>query len=152
MSISFGKQSSLSYNHKSLVAFFIFFFVFQKKTVPLRSEFLILYTMNILNVLLQAAPGTGGEGAGQFSFLIMIVVLGVIMYFFMIRPQQKRQKDIQRAREAMKVGDKVVIAGGIHGRIKEIAETTMIIEISEGVRVRVDKASVYASSEDIQAK
>ena len=105
--------------------------------------------MNILNVLLQAAPA---EGAGSYSFIIMIVVMVFIMYFFMIRPQQKRQKDIQRAREAMKTGDKVILSGGIHGRIKEIAETTMIIEISEGVRVRVDKASVFASSEDIQTK
>jgi preprotein translocase subunit YajC len=108
--------------------------------------------MNLLSVLLQAAPGAGAEGAGSYSFIFMIVIMVGIFYFFMIRPQQKRQKDIQRAREAMKTGDKVIFGGGIHGRIKEIAETTMIIEISEGVRVRVDKASVFASSEDIQAK
>jgi preprotein translocase subunit YajC len=75
-----------------------------------------------------------------------------IFYFFMIRPQQKRQKDIQKAREAMKTGDKVVTAGGIHGRIKEIAERSMLIEIAEGVRIRVDKASVFASPDDIQPK
>ena len=106
----------------------------------------------LLNVLLQAAPAGGGEGAGSYSFILMIVAMVAIFYFFMIRPQQKRQKDIQRSREAMKVGDKVILAGGIHGRIKEVAETTMIIEVSEGVRIRVDKASVFASSEDIQAK
>jgi preprotein translocase subunit YajC len=82
----------------------------------------------------------------------MIVAMIAIIYFFMIRPQQKRQKDIQKAREAMKVGDKVVTAGGIHGRIKEIADHSMLIEIAEGVRIRVDKASVYASPEDIQPK
>ena len=107
--------------------------------------------MKILNVLLQAVPG-GGEGAGSYSFIFMIVAMVAIFYFFMIRPQQKRQKDIQQARNAMKSGDKVVVAGGIHGRIKEIAETSMIIEISEGVRIRVDKASVFASSEDSQSK
>jgi preprotein translocase subunit YajC len=108
--------------------------------------------MLLLNVLLQAAPAGGGEGAGSYSFILMIVAMVAIFYFFMIRPQQKRQKDIQRSREAMKINDKVILAGGIHGRIKEVADTTMIIEVSEGVRIRVDKASVFASSEDIQAK
>ena len=109
--------------------------------------------IQLFNVLLQAgSPAGGGEGTGSYSFIFMIVAMVAIFYFFMIRPQQKRQKDIQRSREAMKIGDKVILAGGIHGRIKEVADTTMIIEVSEGVRIRVDKASVFASSEDIQAK
>ena len=106
--------------------------------------------MNILfNVLLQAAP-TGNEGS--YMSILLIVAMVVIFYFFMIRPQQRRQKELQRTREAMKTGDKVITAGGIHGRIKEIADTSMLIEISEGVRIRVDKASVFASSDDIQQK
>jgi len=103
---------------------------------------------NLLNVLLQA----DGEGAGSYMGIMMIVAMVAIFYLFMIRPQQKRQKDIQKSRAAMKTGDKVILAGGIHGKIKEIADTTMLVEISEGVRIRVDKGSVYASSEDIQAK
>ena len=107
--------------------------------------------MNMIsNVLLQAAAP---EPAGGNSMMIfMIIAMVAIFYFFMIRPQQKRQKDIQKARDAMKSGDKVIIAGGIHGRIKEIAETSMLIEVAEGVRIRVDKASVFASAEDIQQK
>jgi len=107
--------------------------------------------MNMIsNVLLQAPdPAAGG---GNSMMIFMIIAMVAIFYFFMIRPQQKRQKDIQKAREAMKSGDKVVIAGGIHGRIKEIAETSMLIEVAEGVRIRVDKASVFASAEDIQQK
>ncbi len=106
--------------------------------------------MNIIsNVLLQvAAPG----GESSYMGIVMIVAMIAIFYFFMIRPQQKRQKDLQKTREAMKVGDKVITAGGIHGRIKEVAETSMLIEIADGVRIRVDKASVYASSDDIQPK
>ncbi len=104
--------------------------------------------MNLLNVLLQAP----GEGSGSYMGILMIVAMVAIFYLFMIRPQQKRQKDIQKSREAMKTGDKVILAGGIHGRIKEIADTSMLIEISEGVRIRVDKGSVYASSEDSQVK
>ena len=104
----------------------------------------------MLDVLLQAAAPVGGEGS--YMGIVMIIAMIAIFYFFMIRPQQKRQKDIQKAREAMKTGDKVVIAGGIHGRIKEIGETSMLIEVAEGVRIRVDKASVFASSDDIQQK
>ena len=106
--------------------------------------------MNLQMIILQIG---GAEGQGSpFSMIFMIVAFIAIFYFFMIRPQQKRQKEIMRSREAMKTGDKVIVAGGIHGRIKEIAETSMIIEVSEGVRIRVDKASVFASSEDLQAK
>ena len=106
--------------------------------------------MNLQLIFLQA-EGPGGFGGG-LSPIFMIVAFVAIFYFFMIRPQQKRQKDIQRSREAMKSGDKVIVAGGIHGRIKEIAETSMLVEISDGVRIRVDKASVFASAEDMQGK
>lgn len=102
----------------------------------------------MLNVILQGGLG----GGGGMSFMIMMAAMIVIFYFFMIRPQQKRQKEIQRAREAMKAGDKVVLAGGIHGRIKEIDETTMLVEVSDGVRIRVDKASVFAGSAEANAQ
>ena len=106
--------------------------------------------MNIIsNVLLQGAAPAGG---GSEYTILMIVAMIAIFYFFLIRPQQKRQKDLQKAREAMKVGDKVVTAGGIHGRVKEIAERSMLLEVAEGVRIRVDKGSVFASPEDIQQK
>jgi preprotein translocase subunit YajC len=104
----------------------------------------------MLNVVLQGTPGLGGGGG--MRFILMMVGMIAIFYFFMIRPQQKRQKEVQRAREAMKTGDKVVLAGGIHGRIKEIDDTTMLIEIADGVRIRVDKASVFAGSADAQQK
>ena len=65
---------------------------------------------------------------------------------------QKKQKEIQKAREALKAGDKVITAGGIYGKIKEIGDTYMLIEISDGVRIRVDKTSVFASVEDAQQK
>ena len=104
----------------------------------------------LLNVLLQAA--TPGEGGGGYMSILMIVAMIAIFYFFMIRPQQKRQKDLQKARQAMKVGDKVVTAGGIHGRIKEVGEHSMLIEVAEGVRLRVDRNSVFSSPEDIQQK
>lgn len=98
--------------------------------------------MNILSVFLQA----GGDGV---QMIVMMVAIIAIFYFFMIRPQQKKQKAIQQAREAMKVGDKVVTAGGIHGKIKESGDTFFIVEIAEGVKIKIEKASVYAAAEDV---
>jgi len=85
------------------------------------------------------------------GYILMMVAVFGIMYFMMIRPQQKRQKEIQKMRESMKVGDKVVTAGGIHGKIKEINDSSFLIEIAENVKIRVEKASVFASSSDVPA-
>jgi len=105
--------------------------------------------MNLLSILLQAAaPGAGG--LSQFSFPIMMVLIFVVFYFFMIRPQSKRQKEIKKQREAMQPGDKVVTSGGIYGKVKEIKDTTIIVEIAENVRIKIDKNSVFATADDIQ--
>lgn len=103
--------------------------------------------MSLLTILLQAAAGQS-----QWSGILMMVVIVAIFYFFMIRPQQKKQKEIQKSREALAVGDKVITAGGLYGKIKEIGDIYMLIEISDGVRVRVDKTSIFASSEDAKQK
>ena len=67
----------------------------------------------------------------------------------MIRPQQKKQKELQKSREAMKVGDKVVTSGGIHGRIREVGDTWFLVEVADGVKLKFEKGSVYASSADV---
>lgn len=102
-----------------------------------------------MDILLQAA---GGSASGMGSSLIMMVAIIAVLYFFMIRPQQKKQKDVQKAREAMKVGDKVVTAGGIHGRIREVGDTWLLVEVADGVKLKFDKTSVFASSADASAK
>ena len=99
-----------------------------------------------MDILLQAG---GGAGGGMGTSLLMMVAIIAVFYFFMIRPQQKKQKDVQKAREAMKVGDKVVTAGGIHGRIKEIGETWFLVEVADGVKLKFEKTSVFASSSDV---
>ena len=106
--------------------------------------------MNLLSILLQAAAPAAG-GASSYSGILMMVLIFVVFYFFMIRPQSKRQKEIKKQREAMQVGDKVVTSGGIYGKVKEMKETTVIIEIAENVRIKVDKNSVFATAEDIQS-
>ena len=69
---------------------------------------------------------------------------------FLHDDKQKKQKEIQKSREALKTGDKVITAGGIYGKIKEIGDTYMLIEVADGVRIRVDKTSIFASAEDAQ--
>ncbi len=85
------------------------------------------------------------------GMLFMLIAIFAIFYFFMIRPQQKKQKELQKSREAMKSGDKVVTAGGIHGRIREVGDTWFLIEISDGVKIKIEKSSVYASTADAAA-
>jgi len=105
--------------------------------------------MNLLSILLQAAAPAAG-GASNYTGILMMVLIFVVFYFFMIRPQSKRQKEIKKQREAMKAGDSVVTSGGIYGKVKDIKETTVVIEIADNVRIKVDKNSVFATAEDIQ--
>ncbi|HLW10913.1 MAG TPA: preprotein translocase subunit YajC [Fermentimonas sp.] len=100
-----------------------------------------------MNILLQAT-GAGGMG----STLFMLIAIIAVFYFFMIRPQQKKQKELQKSRESMTTGDKVVTAGGIHGRIKEVGDTWFLVEVSDGVKIKFEKTSVYASSKDVEAR
>ncbi|MEN9442418.1 MAG: preprotein translocase subunit YajC [Bacteroidota bacterium] len=84
------------------------------------------------------------QGGGS---LMMIVMMLVVFYFFMIRPQMKKQKELKKFREAMKPGDKVVTIGGIHGKILEMADSTVLIS-SEGTKIRIEKSAIASSSED----
>lgn len=106
--------------------------------------------MNLLQILLQVEgtdAGSGIMGQGSMGW-IMIIALFAIMYFFMIRPQQKKQKEIAKMREAMKVGDAVVTSGGIYGTLKHINDTTFTVEIAKDTQIKVDKASVFAASNE----
>jgi preprotein translocase subunit YajC len=105
--------------------------------------------MKLLSILLQAPVGGAG---GSMGMIIMMVALFAIMYFFMIRPQQKKQKEVQEMRKNLKVGDPVVTSGGIFGKIKDVGDTTFIIEIADGVKVKVDKASIFAANDPQSAK
>jgi preprotein translocase subunit YajC len=103
--------------------------------------------------LLQAAEGAaeaGKKGLGGFdpTMIIMLVALFAIMYFFMIRPQQKRQKEIQNFRNNLTVGTRVVTNGGIYGTIKDLneGESYVTIEIAKGVTIQVDRNYVFADT------
>ncbi len=90
-----------------------------------------------------------GGNAGVIN-IVMIVLLIAIFYFFMIRPQQKKQKEIKQFREGLSVGDRVITAGGIYGKIRGVKDTTFVLEIADGVRITIDKGSVYPSAAQAQ--
>ncbi len=92
--------------------------------------------------LLDAAAGTGTAGASNWSFWIMMILIFVVMWFFMIRPQRKQQKELQKFREGLKKGDKIVTVGGIYGTVVEVKEKSLLIEVDNNVKIRVDKNSV----------
>ena len=96
--------------------------------------------MNLSFVFLQAA------GGGDYSFLIMMVAIFAIMYFFMIRPQNKKQKEIANFRKNLEVGQEVITAGGIYGKIKEIEDSTVVLEVASGVKIKIDRNSIYANA------
>lgn len=79
--------------------------------------------------------------------IVMIVLMITIFYFFMIRPQMKRQKELKKFRENLAQGDKVVTTGGIHGKILEVTDTTVLIS-SDGTKFRVEKASISHTTDD----
>ena len=95
-------------------------------------------------ILLQAA---GQNGGSPFSSVIMVVAIGLILWLFMIRPQQKRQKELQQKRDALGINDRIVTSGGLYGVIKDVKQTELVIEIADGVRVRVDKGSVFPAGD-----
>ena len=89
---------------------------------------------------------------GQYQFFIMMGLLIVVFYFFMIRPQQKRQKQLRQYREALKKGDKVITTGGIYGKVSEVKETYINVEIANGVVIKIDKSAIIMDMSDAQPK
>ena len=104
----------------------------------------------MLQLILLQAEGAAQAQGSSWTFWIMMLLIFVVFYFFMIRPQTKKQKELQKQRESMKKGDKVVTAGGIYGEIKEVQDTSLLITIAKDVTIKVDKGSVYLSADDAQ--
>lgn len=98
-------------------------------------------------ILLSAQSNAGGGGMGM---LIMMVAIFAIMYFLMIRPQQKQQKKIREFQNSLEKGSKVLVGGGIHGTVRsvDLAAGTIDVEIASGTVITVEKTSVFASAQD----
>lgn len=95
--------------------------------------------------MLQAANAAQMQGP-QWSFWVMIALMILVIWLFMWRPEAKRRKELAKFREGLKKGDKIITAGGIYGTVKEIKETTLLIEVDSNVTLRVDKNMVVADN------
>lgn len=104
----------------------------------------------MLNIILMMQP-EGQEGNPIMSFLPLLLIV-VVFYFFMIRPQMKRQKETRQFRDGLAKGDKVVTTGGIYGKITEIKETVIILEIAKDVQIKVDKNGIIKDMSDAPQK
>ena len=102
--------------------------------------------MNMFTILQAAQPAQGG---GALMWVMMALIF-VVMWFFMIRPQIKQQKELQAFRAGLKKGDKVVTIGGIYGTVCEIKDATVLIEVDNNVKIRVSKQALVKDFSDPQ--
>ena len=100
-----------------------------------------------MNLFLQVTAQAQQPGWMQFLPFVLIIV---VFYFFMIRPQMKRQKELRKFQESLGKGDKVIIAGGIYGKIIEIKEEYAVVEIDSNTTVKVIKSTIIRDASDIQ--
>lgn len=103
--------------------------------------------MQTLLFLAQAAPE---QPPVLFQFMPLIII-AVLFYFLLIRPQQKKQKEHQKLVSAIKTGDKVVTSGGIHGIVANVKETTMLLKVADNVKIEMDKAAVVSVAKSAEA-
>ena len=101
--------------------------------------------MDTINLLAMAPGGEGG--GGLLPTLLFFGAMFAIMYFLMIRPQQKRQKEHKQMLEGIKKGDKVITSTGMHGKVVDMDEKTFLIQIADNVKVRFEKASVNSKKD-----
>lgn len=103
----------------------------------------------ICNFLQAGAAGAGaGQPGGGLSMWIMLILIFVVMWLFMIRPQRKQQKELEAMRNALKKGDKVITAGGIYGTIADIDDRTVLVKVDGDVKIRFDKSSIQKDMTD----
>jgi preprotein translocase subunit YajC len=109
--------------------------------------------MGNFNYVLLMAPQSGTAGAANpLISLAPIILVFVVFYFFMIRPQMKKQKELNNYRNALAKGDKIVTTGGIYGRVVEVKDNIVIIDAGGDVKLKVDKSAVLKDSSDIDQK
>ena len=106
----------------------------------------------MMNYLLMAQHAQGGSQPNPFLSFLPFILIIVVFYFFMIRPQMKRQKEVAAFRNSLQKGDKVVTTGGIYGKIVEIKDNYILLQIDDNVKIRVDKNAIVKDSSDVQAE
>lgn len=104
---------------------------------------------NLLTVLLMS-PAQQGSQSNPWSSLIPLLLIMVVFYFFLIRPQMKRQKELKNFRESLKKGDHIITAGGIYGKINNISDNVITVDVGNNVLLKVDKSAVLRDTSDVQ--
>jgi preprotein translocase subunit YajC len=99
--------------------------------------------MNVSSVFLMMS--SGGKEGGMTSMIFLVLIFGVF-WLFMIRPQMKKQKAQQKFKDTIGKGDKIITIGGVHGKILEIGDTTFVIEVEGGNRLKIEKSAVSMES------
>ena len=107
--------------------------------------------MSLSNVFLSMPP-QAAEAPNPIMQFAPFVLIIVVFYFFMIRPQMKRQKELRKYREALKKGDKVITNGGMYGKVAEVKEEYISVEIADNVKVKMDKSAIVMDMSDVAAK
>lgn len=105
----------------------------------------------VYSMLTAAAPADAGLLGGASMFMPFILIIGV-MYFFMIRPQNKKQKELQKMLDALKKGDKVVTIGGIHGTVSSVKENTVVVKVDDSAKIEFDRKAIAAVISDKKNK
>ena len=104
------------------------------------------------NLMFVLTMAPAGEGSNPLASLLPLVLIIVVFYLFMIRPQMKRQKDLKNYRESLQKGDKVVTTGGIYGKIADIKDQVVLIEIADKLRIKVDKSAILKDPGDLASQ
>ncbi len=104
--------------------------------------------MNELSMIIATAQG-GNQQQNPMMSLLFLVLIIVIFYWFMIKPQVKRQKELKNYRSSLKKGDRVITTGGIYGKINDVKENAVIIEIADNIRIKVDKSAIVKDASDL---
>jgi preprotein translocase subunit YajC len=99
-----------------------------------------------------AQPAQGGAQPNPIMTFLPLILIIVVFYFFMIRPQMKKQKEIAAFRNSLQKGDKVVTTGGIYGKILELKDNYVLLQVDDNVKIRVDKAALVKDMSDVQTQ
>jgi preprotein translocase subunit YajC len=92
------------------------------------------------------------EGSNPFSTFLPLILIVVVFYFFMIRPQVRKQKEMRNFRDALKKGDKIITTGGIYGKINNISENIITVDVGNNIIIKVDKSAILKDNTDLQTQ
>ena len=107
---------------------------------------------NFVYLFLMGQPASGGGQTNPLVTFLPLILVFVVFYFFMIRPQMKKQKEMNNYRSSLQKGDKVITTGGIYGRVTEVKDNFVMIDVGGDVKLKVDKSALLKDPSDVEQK